>query len=197
MSAFRYRILVVDDDEGIRTMAKAILESQGYEVQCAVDGFDALTALTHSLPDVIISDLQMPSMSGFEFLSVVRKRFPRIPVVAISGAFSGRDIPDSILADAFFEKGQYSPSELFEKIVALLEELPSRQAVERRLKPAIWIPVSDADYIAVTCPSCLRTFPVPAPLPVGTHTAECAACSSPVLFHITDEFRTRGAASQS
>jgi CheY-like chemotaxis protein len=155
MSPFRYRILVVDDDDKIASMAKLILESQGYEVQCALDGFDALTALKHSLPDVIISDLQMPNMSGFEFLSVVRKRFPRIPTIAISGAFSGRDVPDSVLADAFFEKGQYSPRELFEKIVALLEELPSRQHVERRLKPAVWIPVSDANYIAVTCPSCL------------------------------------------
>jgi CheY-like chemotaxis protein len=184
---------MVDDDGSICTMAKAILESQGYEVQCAVDGFDALTALTHSLPDVIISDLQMPNMNGFEFLSVVRKRFPRIPTIAISGAFSGRDVPDSVLADAFFEKGQYSPRELFEKIAVLLEELPARQHVERRLKPAVWIPLSNAHYIAVTCPSCLRTFPVPAPLPIGAHTAECAACTLPVVFHITDEFRTRSA----
>jgi CheY-like chemotaxis protein len=195
MSPFRYRILVVDDDGSICAMAKAILESQGYEVQCAVDGFDALTALTHSLPDVIISDLQMPNMSGFEFLSVVRKRFPRIPTIAISGAFSGRDVPDGVLADAFFEKGQYSMAELFQKIAVLLEELPARQHVERRLKPAVWIPVSNASYIAVTCPTCLRTFPVPTPLPVGAHTAECAACTSPVVFHITDEFRTRTAAS--
>jgi CheY-like chemotaxis protein len=108
MSAFRYRILVVDDDGRICTMAKAILESQGYEVQCAVDGFEALTALTHSLPDVIISDLQMPNMSGFEFLSVVRKRFPRIPTIAISGAFSGSDVPDVLLATWFGPLRQFN-----------------------------------------------------------------------------------------
>jgi len=143
--------------------------------------------LTHSLPDVIISDLQMPNMSGFQFLSIVRKRFPNIPTVAISGAFSGRVVPESVLSDAFFEKGQYAPKELFQKIIARLEELPTRPHVERRVKPAVWIPISNANYIAVTCPSCLRTFPVPAPLPVGAHTAEC---TSPVVFHITDEFRT-------
>jgi CheY-like chemotaxis protein len=193
MSPFRYRILVVDDDGSICTMAKAILESQGYEVQCAADGFDALTALTRSLPDVIISDLQMPNMSGFEFLSVVRKRFPRIPTIAISGAFSGRDVPDSVLADAFFEKGQYSLPELFQKVAVLLREIPVRPHVEHRVNSAVWIPVTNANYIAVTCPSCLRTFPVPAPLPIGAHTAECAACTAPVLFHITDEFRSRAA----
>ena len=95
------------------------------------DGFDGLTALKHSPPDMIISDLQMPNMSGFEFLSVVRKRFPNIPTIAISGAFSGMDVPEGVLADAFFEKGQYSPKELFQKIILLLEELPGRTPVAR------------------------------------------------------------------
>jgi CheY-like chemotaxis protein len=189
MSAFRYRILVVDDDESVATMAKAVLESRGYEVLCAIDGFDGLTKLKKSLPDVIISDLEMPNMSGFELLSIVRKRFPNIPTIAISGAFSGRDVPESVLADAFFEKGQYSLEELFAKIIALLEEIPTRPWVEHGHKPAIWIPVSNASYIALTCPSCLRTFPVAAPLSIGAHTVECDACASAVSFHITDEFR--------
>jgi CheY-like chemotaxis protein len=196
MSPFRYRILVVDDDVNIGVMAKAILESQGYEVLCALDGFEGLTALKQSPPDVIISDLQMPNMSGFEFLSIVRKRFPSIPTIAISGAFSGRDVPESVLADAFFEKGQYPPKELFQKIIELLEEIPARPRVGRRPKPAVWIPVNNASYIAVTCPSCLRTFPVPSRLSVGVHTVECDACASSVVFHITDEFRARSAAAQ-
>lgn len=193
MSPFRYRVLVVDDDESISRMAKAILESQGYEVHCVADGFNGLTAMKQSPPDVIITDLQMPNMSGFEFLSIVRKRFPNIPTIAISGAFSGIDVPESVLADAFFEKGQYSRKELFEKIICLLEEIPARPYVERCPQPAVWIPVSKANYIAVTCPTCLRTFPVPAPLPIGAHTVECDACASAVSFHITDEFRTSAA----
>lgn len=83
-NSFRYRILVVDDEENLRKMAQAILESQGYEVMCAVDDFHALATLRQSLPDVIISDLRMPNMNGFEFLSVVRSRFPQIPIIAIS-----------------------------------------------------------------------------------------------------------------
>ena len=67
----------------------------------------------------------MPNMSGFEFLSVVRKRFPRIAVIAISGEFSGIDVPESVLQTPFFEKGQYSPEGLFQKITALLEEIRS------------------------------------------------------------------------
>jgi CheY-like chemotaxis protein len=188
MSPFRYRILVVEDDKDLRTLARGILESQGYEVLCAVDGFDGLTKLKQSLPDVVISDLRMPNMSGFEFLSVVRKRFPRIAVIAISGEFSGIDVPESVLADAFFEKGQYSPENLFDKILALLEEIPQRPSVVRQPKAAVWVPIKgDADYIAVTCSSCLRTFPVSAPLPEGVHTAECDFCATTVSFRITKQ----------
>jgi CheY-like chemotaxis protein len=186
---FRYRILMVDDEKSLRTVAKTILESQGYEVLCAVDGFDGLTKLKQSLPDVVISDLRMPNMSGFEFLAVVRKRFPQIAVIAISGEFSGQDVPESVLADAFFEKGQYSPESLFQKITALLEEIPQRPSVARQPKAAVWIPVKDdADYIAVTCSSCLRTFPVPAPLPDGVRTAECDFCGTVVSFRIAEGF---------
>jgi CheY-like chemotaxis protein len=187
--AFRYRILVVDDEESLRTMAKTILESQGYEVLCAADGFDGLTKLKKSLPDVVISDLRMPNMSGFEFLAVVRKRFPQIAVIAISGQFSGINVPESVLADAFFEKGQYSPENLFAKIIALLADIPQRPSVAGESKAAVWIPVKeDADYIAVTCSSCLRTFPVPAPLPDGLHRAECDFCATLVSFRITEGF---------
>jgi CheY-like chemotaxis protein len=183
MASFNYRILVVDDDERIRALAHALLEAQGYSVLCAVDGFDGLSALKRSLPDVIISDLRMPNMNGFEFLSVVRKRFPHIAVIAISGEFSGVDVPESVLADAFFQKGQYSSEELFDKIIALLEEIPTRPRGARSSKPAVWIPVStEAHYVAVTCPSCLRTFPVTIPLPEGVNTVECDFCATEVSF---------------
>jgi CheY-like chemotaxis protein len=189
-NSFRYRILVVDDEENLRTMARTILESQGYEVMCAVDGFEGLSTLRQSLPDVIISDLRMPNMNGFEFLSVVRTRFPQIPIIAISGEFSGIGVPDSVLADAFFAKGQYTLKELFQKIIVLLEHGPIRPRAKRQPRSAVWVPLStDVNYIAVTCPSCLRTFSVSAPLRAGTNTANCDFCVAPVSFEIPEEFR--------
>jgi CheY-like chemotaxis protein len=113
-SSFKYRILIVEDDPTLREFGKLLLLAQGYEVLCAEDGFEGLAALKQSLPDIIISDLRMPNMNGFEFLSVVRRRFPGIPVIAISGEFSGLSVPESVLADAFFSKGQYQPPQLFE-----------------------------------------------------------------------------------
>jgi DNA-binding response OmpR family regulator len=182
--AFSYRILFVDDEERLREMAKAILESQGYEVMCAKDGFDGLAALKESLPDLIISDLQMPKMNGFEFLSVVRHRFPQLPVIVISGEFSGVDVPNSVLADVFFEKSQYTPEELIARIAYLVKKDPIRSPVGRTNTP-VWIPHGESKYVAITCPHCLRTFPVPRSLASGIQTAACDFCSSTVQFRLS------------
>jgi CheY-like chemotaxis protein len=88
------QILVVDDEPGVRDSVAMLLTSHGYGVVTAENGFDALLQLRRSLPDVILSDLNMPQMSGFELLSVVRRRFPEIAVVAMSGGYvCSEDVP--------------------------------------------------------------------------------------------------------
>jgi CheY-like chemotaxis protein len=181
-NGFSYRILIVEDDATLREFGKLLLSARGYEVLCAEDGFEGLAALKNSLPDIIISDLRMPNMNGFEFLSVVRRRFPSIPVIAISGEFSGLSVPESVLADAFFAKGEYQPPQLFEKIVELLEELPTRPRVGKPNTAAVWVK-NDKGTIAVTCSECLRTFPVSKVLK-GINEAECDFCSCVIRFEI-------------
>ena len=80
-------ILIVDDDAALRNSIALLLQSSGYVVTTAANGFEALLQLKKSLPAVLLSDLNMPEMSGFELLSVVRRRFPQISVIAMSGAF--------------------------------------------------------------------------------------------------------------
>jgi CheY-like chemotaxis protein len=181
-TSFRYRILIVDDDPTLRQIGKTRLEAQGYEVLCAGDGFEGLAALKQSLPDIIISDLRMPNMSGFEFLSVVRRRFPVIPVIVISGEFSGLSVPETVLADAFFPKGGYKPAELFERICDLVHELPTRPKAGKPNQAAVWV-TNDKGTVAVTCSQCLRTFPVSAARK-GDNEAECDFCSCVVRFEI-------------
>jgi CheY-like chemotaxis protein len=193
--AFKYRILIVEDDENLREFGKLLLAAQGYEVLGAEDGFEGLAALKQSLPDIIISDLKMPNMNGFEFLSVVRRRFPNIPVIAISGEYSGLSVPESVLADAFFSKGEYQPPQLFEKIVELLHDLPTRPRVGKPNKAAVWVK-NDKGTIAVTCSECLRTFPVSSGLK-GINEAECDFCSCVIRFEIIGEHTAEAAASQS
>jgi CheY-like chemotaxis protein len=187
MAPFHYRILVVDDEEDICLTTKMVFESQGYEVLCAGNGVDALAMLKQSLPDIIISDLRMPTMNGFEFLSVIRRRFPQLPVIAISGEFTAAEPPDGLLADTFFEKGNYTPQDMFAEITRLLAEGPIRPHPKRFDHAPVWIQRDNRDFIAVTCTNCLRTFPVPQPLPAGAHSADCDFCSTPVKFRLSDE----------
>ena len=158
-TGFKYRILVVDDEPLILQTSALVLAEQGYEVRTAGDGFAALVELRQALPDVIISDLSMPNMSGFEFLSVVRRRFPHIPVIAISGQYDGTK-PTGLIADCYFSKGHYTPEELFTNISRLLEQGTIRPHIEKPDTAPVWIPCNASGYLVITCTQCLRSFSV-------------------------------------
>lgn len=117
-------VLVVDDNDSIRMSMSLVLESFGYSVRSAEDGYSALREIRLQNPDILLSDLIMPGMSGFELLTNVRRLFPVIQVVATSGSFSGNAIPDGVLADAFYPKGN--------GVSALLQILRSLPQVDRR-----------------------------------------------------------------
>jgi CheY-like chemotaxis protein len=98
-------LLIVDDEPSIRTSLSLVLAEVGYSVRTAQDGFSALAEMRMELPDVLLSDLNMPGMSGFELLAVVKHRFPAMLTIAMSGAFQGNEVPSGVLADAFYQKG--------------------------------------------------------------------------------------------
>jgi CheY-like chemotaxis protein len=181
-NTFQFRILVVDDDPMLRHLGKELFESRGYEVHCAEDRSEGLSALKRSKPDLIVSDLCMPNMNGFEFLSVVRLRFPLFPVIVISGEFSGRGIPESVLADALFSKTAFRPNELFQKADELIYEIPVRAKTGRSHRAAVWVK-NGKGSIAVTCTKCLRTFPI-VEARKGPNEAECDFCGSLVDFEL-------------
>ena len=177
-------MLVVDDDPTILQISSLVFKEKGYEVRTAADGFEALVELRRSLPDVIVSDLRMPNMSGFELLSVVRRRFPHIPVVAISGEFNGAS-PAGLIVDAFFTKGQYTPEDLFPKIAELIEQSPLRPSMAKPDRAPVWIPRSDTGYFVVTCTDCLRSFSVPdeeSKLGPEVRSTACTFCGTNVCY---------------
>ena len=118
-------VLVVDDDPSIRESLALLLVTAGYDVASAQDGFAALLQLRRTLPHLIVSDLNMPHMSGYELLSVVRRRFPQIMTVAMSGDYQGDEVPSGVIADCFFPKGQ-SPKGLLATIAALIRTSETR-----------------------------------------------------------------------
>ena len=120
----KYRILVVDDEPLVRQTSAMVLTDGGYEVRTARDGLEALIELRRRPPHLIISDLSMPNMGGFELLSVVRLRFPNIPVIMVTGQFNGIQ-PGVLIADAYFNKGHYTREELLASISRLIEHGPT------------------------------------------------------------------------
>ena len=185
---FRFRILVVDDQYSIRETARQILESGGYEVLTAADGLDGLQALSKSLPDLIISDLNMPRMSGFEFLTVVRERFPHIATIAVSGEYLTSGNPSGILADTFLQKGQYTLTELCADVAKLLAASPIRSERQKSEIAPLFVPRDSAGYLMITCPKCLRSNRLEAmSLDGGIHETSCPSCGTPVKFEINHE----------
>jgi CheY-like chemotaxis protein len=184
----RHRILVVDDDPSVREMAREILESEHYEVFTANDGLGGLIALSKSLPDLIITDLNMPRMSGFEFLAIVRQRFPQIATIATSGDHITNAKQSAVFADAFLQKGQYTIAELFQQIARLLAAAPIRSETKRSAVAALFVPRNDAGDLIITCPTCLRPNRRDARrLNSGIHETTCQSCGTPVKFEIDQQ----------
>ena len=162
----RREILVVDDDAAVRNSIGLVLKMAGYEVSLAENGFDALLQLRRAFPAVIISDLNMPQMSGFEFLSVVRRRFPGVPVIAMSGAYHyGDAVPGGVIADVFYAKGRSNPDELLKIVANLIQTSAARAVAHQKESAPVWIPRNGKDshgipYVVVTCTECLRSFPL-------------------------------------
>jgi CheY-like chemotaxis protein len=160
-----HKVLVVEDNPSARDSLQCLLVSAGYHVATAKDGFDALLSLKVSLPDVIISDLNMPQMCGFELLSVVRRRFPTVLLIAMSGAFAGNTVPGGVIADAFFAKDHQDAKTLLSRLAELIATSSSPASARTKESAAVWIPRNGNDsngkpFVVITCPECLRSFPL-------------------------------------
>ncbi len=136
LNSSRPQILVVDDDARIRESLGMLLMSVGYEVEMANDGPSAVSHLNANVPDLIVTDLNMPQMSGIEFISHVRSQHPSVAIVAMSGDYEGRAVPAGIVADRFYLKGQH-PHHLLTTIASLIATNPARKDTdEYRTRPA-------------------------------------------------------------
>jgi CheY-like chemotaxis protein len=101
-------ILIVDDEDGMRSLLSHLLTREGYQVKTATQGFDALDVLAKdpSLPALILLDLRMPVMDGWQFRKLQREnsRIAGIPVVVITSAQTTEDDVKSIQAAAYLTK---------------------------------------------------------------------------------------------
>ncbi|MEH6543036.1 MAG: PAS domain S-box protein [Porticoccaceae bacterium] len=115
------RILVVDDEPALREVAKEILEIAGYRVLTATDGLTALSMLTTETVDLILSDVIMPNMDGYQLAEKIKQQYPSIKIQLASGFSDDRHIThaDEALHENRISK-PYTSSELLNRISILL-----------------------------------------------------------------------------
>ena len=120
------RLLVVDDDPGLLLAVSEILRSEGYNVMTARRAGEALVRVAENLPDLIISDIRMPGMDGFQLVQKIRSS-PRSRLVPIIFLTAKDEISDRIVGfrsgvDAYITK-PFEPDELVAVVASILERV--------------------------------------------------------------------------
>ena len=107
MSDVRRRILLVDDEPSIIKMIGKGLEVEGFDVLVAVDGEDGLEKATTQHPDLIVLDLMLPKLNGYEVCSRLKQdeRYRHIPIVIFTGKGEDDQLSRECGADAYLTKG--------------------------------------------------------------------------------------------
>jgi two-component system chemotaxis sensor kinase CheA len=117
-------IMVVDDSITTRTLEKSILEARGFRVRLSVDGVDALEKLSQEPVDLVIADIEMPRMDGFELLHAMKgdQRVAEIPVILVTSRDNAQDRRKGLAlgADAYIVKQRFDQSALIETIDQIL-----------------------------------------------------------------------------
>ncbi len=125
-------VLVVEDDPATREVIRRTLEGDGWQVSEAENGRVALTSVAAKIPDLILLDLMMPEMDGFEFVAELRRNeaWRRVPVVVVTAKDLSREDRERLdgYVRRIFQKGAFSRDELIREIRLLLQNERSREA---------------------------------------------------------------------
>jgi len=123
------RILVVDDDENIRNTMKAILESEGYTVDIAANGMEAIKRSEETAYNVALLDIRLPDMEGVELLKLIKDAVPRTRKIMVTGYPSMQNAVAALNknADAYMVK----PVDI-EKLLNMVKEQLELQENERQ-----------------------------------------------------------------
>ncbi len=120
------KVLVVDDCRETRELVTEILENQGYEVSTAADGYDAVLQFDLNRPDLLVTELTMQGMDGYDLCRIIRA-FSSMPIVILTAQRGVEEVLKALKAgaDAFVPKPM-DRWKLFVEIEALLTVNPSR-----------------------------------------------------------------------
>ena len=120
------KILVIEDDTFLRELIVQKLLKEGYEIVEAVDGEDGIKKVTEENPDIILLDIILPGIDGFEVLKKIKadEKVKDIPVIILSNLGQQDDIDKGIKLGAkdYLIKAEFTPGEIVEKVRGVLEQ---------------------------------------------------------------------------
>lgn len=117
------RVLVIDDEEQVRTLIREVLEGAGHEVIEARNGREAMKLYEANPSSVVITDLVMPEQDGIETIRELRRRFPAVKIIAVSGAEQKLNLDLLYVAEKLGALRTMEKPFDIRKLVALVEEL--------------------------------------------------------------------------
>lgn len=98
-------VLVIDDEQDLRSLVALVLEEEGFTVETAADGQEGLEAVEHAMPGLILLDMKMPVMDGRQFASEFHARYKsNVPLIVLTAAADARKTADEIGASAWIGK---------------------------------------------------------------------------------------------
>jgi two-component system, OmpR family, alkaline phosphatase synthesis response regulator PhoP len=120
------KILVADDEKDIRKLISFVLQKHGYQVVEAVNGTQALQLAKDEKPDIVLLDLMMPQVNGFEVCRQLRSNptTSKTPILMLSAKSQSSDIMDALLLGAaYYLVKPFTPRDLVEKVSELAQEV--------------------------------------------------------------------------
>jgi DNA-binding NtrC family response regulator len=153
------RVLVVDDDAVVGRSINRVLTGQGYQVQEAVSGMEALEALGHQRYDMVFTDIRMPGMDGLDMAARMKKSYPEMPVVVITGnGTEANERQANDLGLAGFLRKPLSPDTIIENAERVLRERDeTREAIRLSalalISPAATAATETAAAVALPSPA--------------------------------------------
>lgn len=162
------KILLVEDDNNLREIYEARLQAEGYDIVSAMDGEEALVIAKKEKPDLVIADVMMPRISGFEMLDILRNTegFKEVKVIMLTalGQAEDKTRADSLGADRYLVKSQVT----LEDIVKAAQELLVEAGAASPAEAAAPVPVPAPAPVPEPTPVVATPTAIPAPIAAPT-----------------------------
>jgi len=162
------KILLVEDDNNLREIYEARLMAEGYQISTARDGEEALVVAKKEQPDLIISDVMMPRISGFEMLDILRNtdglKDVKVIMLTALGQAEDKTRADSLGADRYLVKSQVTLEDIVKTAADLLAGAPNASATTPAVTAAA-AETAPTPMPVAPAPQPMAVQPAPAPMP--------------------------------